>query len=656
MRGPQESGGLPGRAHRVFLGLTDHRLSLYCIILFGVYLGSLYWVATFVATPDKSLTIGLLYRHDLQYTALIESLARLDFSPTYSQHFVGDGIVVFPILALLLHAILFKLLGAFGFLAADIFYTTAFFVAGYVLLRRFGIQSGLAVVAIMFNAFLVLPEQDFVTGDFSLPALLVNMDDFALLKVPIRTPRPLVSAPVFMVAILFLKYFWDSRNDKIINLKLCGFFALICAGLLQSNIYEFMGLSLPIGIVTGVLIATKSPENRGRAWLCVGWTLLLFMVFSIPFLIQIMLGSDSLGARVGIFDVVSLQDKLLIAEVFLVPHLSSELFYVNCGLIVILSILGRETREKAVFMGIVLFGYLISLFLYILSLPKQAQPYHYFRDELWLRVLVLVGVLLLVQFLIDRLRDRRFWNWLRILAWAAVSLVLLFAFIAFTDFTVHKVATRTAARWIKFPPAAPKHMRRDLAKVLTYLERRTAEGDHGEVPMLLSNDNMIVAWWAIKGKGTLLIPDVFNVTLTQAVIEQKLAQAGWVLGLDDETFVTLLSNEHFNNFFYGHNLYQASIIWHSAPVSDYPDEVRRYLMKRDKNVWVNFIAAWRTIVPLSHREYLRDFYKNYALEERLLPDYVVISRYKPFPRDLVLPENYRLTLKNRNYRVWIKVK
>jgi hypothetical protein len=611
-------------------------------------------VATFVATPDKSLTIGLLYRHDLQYTALIESLARLDFSPTYSQHFVGDGIVVFPILALLLHTILFKLLGAFGFLAADIFYTTAFFVAGYFLLRRFEIQSGLAVVAIMFNVFLVLPEQEFVTGDFSLPALLVNMDDFALLRVPIRTPRPLVSAPIFMIVLLFLKYFWDSGVDKIINLKLCGFFGLTCAGLLQSNIYEFMGLSLPIGIVTGVLIATISPENRGRAWLCVGWALLPFMVFSIPFLIQIMLGSDSLGTRVGIFDVVSLQDKLLIAEVFLVPHLSSDLFYVSCGLIIILFIIGRETREKAVVMCIILFGYLISLFLYILSLPKQAQPYHYFRDELWLRVLVLVGVLLLVQFLIDRLRDRRFWNWLRILAWAAVSLTLVFAFTAYTDFTVHKVAKRSTARPADFPPAAPRHMRRDVAKVLTYLERRTAKGDHGDVPMLLSNDHMILAWWAVKRKGTLLLPDVFSVTLTQAAIEQKAAQAGRVLGLDEETFMTLLNDELFNVFFYGHNQYQTSIIWHPAPLSDYPDEVRRELMKRDKDVWVNFVTAWRTVLPLSRRKYLREFYKNYTLDERLLPDYVVVARYERFPQDLALLEDYQLTLSNRNYRVWIR--
>jgi hypothetical protein len=215
---------------------------------------------------------------------------------------------------------------------------------------------------------------------------------------------------------------------------------------------------------------------------------------------------------------------------------------------------------------------------------------------------------------------------------------------------VDKVAKRVAARPAHFPPAAPKRMRRDLVEVLTYLERQTAEGDRSDLPMLLSNDNMVLAWWAVLGKGTLLMPDVFSVTLTQAAIEQKLAQSGRVLGLDEDTFVTLLNDFSFNIFFYGHNQFQSSIIWHPAPLADYPPEVQRNLMKRDMDVW----SVWDLALPLSRRMYLREFYRNYALDEGLLPDYVVVAQYETFPRDLVLPEAYQLTLRNENYRVWIR--
>jgi hypothetical protein len=529
-----------GRARPVFLGLDCERIALLCIILFGVYLGSLYWVATFVATQDKSLTIGLLYRQDLQYVALIESLARLDFSPTYSRYFGGDGIVVYPIVGLLLHAVLLKLLGLSGFLVADIVCTTAFFAVGYALLRRFGIQSGLAVVALIFNALLVLPELGYVTSQLSLLAPLAKLGDFTLVNVPIRTPRTLISAPIFLVVLLFLKYFWDSRTDSIFHVRVWGVFSLACAGLLQSNIYAFMGLSLPIGIVILVLIAARPPEGRRQAWLCLGGALLLFIVFSIPFLAQIMLGSDSLGVRAGLFDVASFQDKLLMLEVFLQPYLSG-FFFIACGLGIILFFTSKNTRREAAFISIILFGYIISLMLYILSLPKQAQMYHYLTDDLWLKGLVFVGVLVLVQHFIDRLRGRPVWTWLRRLAWAAVSLTLLLGFTAYTDMAVDKVVKRVAARPAHFPPAAPKRMRRDLVEVLTYLERQTAEGDRSDVPMLLSNDNMVLAWWAVLGKGTLLMPDVFSVTLTQAAIEQKLAQSGRVLGFDEDTFVTSMT-------------------------------------------------------------------------------------------------------------------
>jgi hypothetical protein len=141
-----------------------------------------------------------------------------------------------------------------------------------------------------------------------------------------------------------------------------------------------MGLSLPIGIVIAVLIATMPPESRRPAWRCLGWAALLFMIFSIPFWIQLLLGSDSLGVRAGIFEVVSLRDRLLILDVFLKPLVTSDLFYAVCGLSIVLLVLGKGTRKTALFLYIILFGYILSLLLYIMILPKQAQVYHYFND------------------------------------------------------------------------------------------------------------------------------------------------------------------------------------------------------------------------------------------------------------------------------------
>jgi hypothetical protein len=186
-----------------------------------------------------------------------------------------------------------------------------------------------------------------------------------------------------------------------------------------------------------------------------------------------------------------------------------------------------------------------------------------------LKVLAFIGVVVLVQVLIDRLRGRGFGTWVRIFTWTTVSLALLLGSAAYTDVVVHKVASRAAARPKLFPPAKPRRLRRDLAEVLTHLERPAEAGDNDDVPMLLTNDNMVLAWWAVLGKGRLLMPDVFSVTLPQAAIERNLAQAGRVLGLDEESFVSLLSNDDFNNIFYGHNQYQASVIWHPAPLPDY---------------------------------------------------------------------------------------
>jgi len=145
------------------IDITNKKLFLLSFYI-GLAIGLAYWVIALLAYPDETLLQWLIFRGgDLQYYPLIESLARFEFSPTYSSWSNSDGIVRFPIYSLLIHAFLFSSFGPTGFIIGDVlFVTCTLFVIGKVL-SDFGLPVILSLaVATLLYSLVTFPKIEHV--------------------------------------------------------------------------------------------------------------------------------------------------------------------------------------------------------------------------------------------------------------------------------------------------------------------------------------------------------------------------------------------------------------------------------------------------------------------------------------------------------------
>ena len=151
--------------------MTSPRTTRILVVAAGALIGLSYWAVSFYLYPHEPFYVKVVYRiGDLQYFPLIESLARLDFSPTYSAVFSGSGLVRFPLPPLIPHALGFAMAGAVGLMLADVLVVA---VAGYAFYWLFRVASAprpmAALLALVcLSTSFILPTHGMVYG-FRLP-------------------------------------------------------------------------------------------------------------------------------------------------------------------------------------------------------------------------------------------------------------------------------------------------------------------------------------------------------------------------------------------------------------------------------------------------------------------------------------------------------
>jgi hypothetical protein len=118
-----------------------------------------YWLISIRQHPGEPLSILALYRiGDAEYYPLITALSRLQFGEMALAELAGQGVASFPFASILVHAFCYRLLGAAGYILADVVITLGYYAALVWVLRVFGVARfwafavGLLVVSGAFNA------------------------------------------------------------------------------------------------------------------------------------------------------------------------------------------------------------------------------------------------------------------------------------------------------------------------------------------------------------------------------------------------------------------------------------------------------------------------------------------------------------------------
>ncbi|GAB6039426.1 hypothetical protein [Endothiovibrio diazotrophicus] len=592
------------------------------VVVAGALVGLAYWAAAFLLYPDEPFYLKVVFRlGDLQYFPLIESLARLDLSPTYSAVFSGSGLVRFPLPPLIPHAVGFALAGPAGLMAADVVVVA---VAGYAFYWLFRVASAsrqwAAVLALIcISTYFVLPTHGMVYG--------------------LRLPRPEVTN-LFIVGFLGYLLLWIRRPGRLLKRgwRIVAFGALT-ALVLQGSVYFFLiGVTLLAAAVAESLLSWRVLLDRrlGRAALLF---VAAFLVVGLPFAVQALWGAPDLATRFGLYPA---EQRAAVVATFFRPLLAAmgPPCIAAAAILVLLRLRGRSTRLAAALLSFPLLAGGAALIFFLLS-PAYVQLFHFPDSVADTGRFVLM--LLLAQ--LGRLGlpslPRR-WSGPATAAALLASVALIFGW-QLHSLPHHKV-TGSANTFA----AERQRLRDDVATLI----QRFGAAPGGAPRQLLTNDHHLLTWWVMAGQGTLLMPDVFEVVLTDQQIETQLVQVGKYLGWSGATWSGYINQDrlmphHVHNsvllYFHSHAKYQASSLHSRAPPADYPARLRPVIARAR--------STWSLALPFSARQRLDTAYAATGRDPRFAPDLIVWGKYRGTPAASP-PAEYHRVLDLPNYTVW----
>jgi hypothetical protein len=435
------------------------------------------------------------------------------------------------------------------------------------------------------------------------------------------------------------------------NVWFLAAFGLAAAVLLQSDVFVFMAAaSSGILLLAWFLVARQVSIGLGLV-AGVSVALAVFLLAAIPFALQQIYSAKDLVLRFGVFPLASNNRWILIQD-FVAASIAPSLYLLLLlwAGIALLRILGHPIkRSYAVVLTILSISGAAGGILFFLFSPAGVQVYHFWPlSNMTYFFPLSVVVLHIFEVFLQRFVPLTRHSAIRV---AIPGLLVVFAIVGVWLKTISFVATTSAMRSDHFPPVKAGELRSELAILISYLKV-----DSIGPALLLTNDHHLLTWWTMENMGPLLLPDVFNTTLSQADVEKQVIAAAYALRWSREQFLQFVAGPRIdsagyvtsstNIWFLGHNLYQANRAHRVAPIDDYPPDLR------DRIARASARSAWQVIVPTSEQARLAEQFDRGTPDPRLQPRYIVVLKQASFPVDHIDPGRFRLVRDGTNFLVF----
>jgi hypothetical protein len=586
----------------------------------------------------EDISIKAIYRYgDLQYYPMIAALAQLDLHPTYSAFFGSQGAQIFPLFIFAVPALLFNLFGWWAFPVIDFIY----FLLALIFLDRCFRLVGLRPSAAWASAIVCVTEPFPSNGPLGIVHSYLYFDFYGL-----RIERPFLSGVSYFAFVLvflslsekpeWLQFSWRTNNWWPVILGLAA------AALLQSDTSNFVSAAAAGSMFIAINLIRRKLEPMGLSVLGLLVVVITFLVASLPFLLQLHFGAPDLARRFGVFP-LDATNRWLISKSFVKSNIYV-IWWLSVALVSLytaLKLLGYRFRPGAS-MGLTILavsGFIGPLMFFFLS-PSATQVYHFWSVS---RLTYVIPLCAFTAILADVV-----WSRFGVKANPARVRKFLFVTIAVLAISLFWVrSTRYVSQTQVMRPDFFRAMRaatfrRELIDVISYLDTQARGNSH----LLLTNDHHVLTWWIVSGRGTLLMPDVFSTTLSQANIETQLCMAGKYLGWSRTEFLRFLINDlnTYITWFLSANLYSASLFHHMWPLADYPPISRDAIL--------NSLNEWQILLPVSEPKRLGELYSQTNVDTADGPDFIVVLRDPLFVTKHIDMTRFVLEYSGDNYLVY----
>ncbi len=580
-------------------------------------MGLIYWLLAALHRPDEPFKITLLYRYgDTDYLPLIYALARGQYSEFVTFEAYGSGLLSFPVVSMLPHALCVAVFGDGGFVVADALVSVARFLLAYCLLnialgnRTFAAVGALLMVVATYELGIwnFRYPRPFVTNLFQIGTLITGVAVWRHLR--LHLARPVIYITHGVVIGLAAQGDMHGATGYLIA----------TATLFMLAVFQDDGIRKPI-----IMAATQ---------VVVGFGAVVF-----PLLFQSWLTPNDVSQRWGMFEH---------SRSWFVIYMSQRTFIMLGGLVLLaglMKVLGKReyasamsTRQKsvAIVLLVMVGGSVLALPVFSGFLGKGIQN-NQFVDRV--HSLASLGcVLFLLMMAVNLFRSRPvtlFTSAIVILAGLAIGLV--------NDARLAVGKEQQPRVWFDdFMPIAT--YRADLTGLFRELEK----GTYKDVAVIGTFDQQLAMLWMTSEGRNLFIPDTFLSTVSDDEIERRTIHLSQIVGFSTDEFMRKATGTYFQERFLGLAKWQATTNYVAANLGDYTaEQLRRALRTRPGNDF------WNVELPIGEQRRLRTRFETSGPVEARLDLIVLVDeasyRYLQGPM-----EGFKLNYRNQTFRVFLR--
>tara|TARA_B100001741_G_C16546631_1_gene597089 strand:+ start:90 stop:1934 length:1845 start_codon:yes stop_codon:yes gene_type:complete len=611
---------MPNDKKYFFLGLLVFATLLPKLIISAIYF-------------DNSILVNTIFNiESTGYFSIVISFSDFIFNPSYLDEYKETNLITFPIYGFFLHALFYKLFGIYSFFILELIFHFIFLVIFLKVVEKIFKDENFSLYFCFF-IFLFISLLEVILSYESISYLrhLFNLLDE---EFGTRFPRPLFTGIIYFY--FFYTLYTFRENLKKFDLKYFILLFFMLAIFLNSFFYYFFNFSILLIFLifkyldTGILNFLL--KNKKKILLI----LLSFIIFSLPFLIQLYFGEDDYSKRIGVIE-INLDQKLYLLKYYFINLLRFESIFLILTAVIIHLYLNKKFynyRHQVSNLNIFFYFLMISVIsppIFFIISPKIVSIYHFLDILLSIIIFYLMLSLSFIIFqkfdLKEKFKGKEF-----------IKLIVIFLIFILN---IHFANINTNENKLEI---------NEIIKVQKFLKNNNLTNSNIK---LFSNDKDIMFLWLLNKNTQLSLSWGFVNSLKNKEIEYILINNLKGFGVLETEFKSMISlgeskireSWHMLLFCY---MYVANSLHTFSDIDNFTDNVKDKIKKTSP------FRAQSQVVPEDEKKRLVKLFNKIDLNNELYPEIVVLNRLgNAFNNIEFRNKNYDLVYLTDIYKIYI---
>ena len=590
------------------------------------------WILTGIYFDNSILVDTIFNVEDIQYFPIIINFSDFILNPSYIETINDNKILSFPTYGILIHSLFYKIFKIYSFLILEFIFQFIFLVILFKSIEKILINLSYSFYfcALIFLIISLLEISLFYENNRYLNFLYNNLNE----NLGLRLPRPLFTGIVYFYFFLILYSFQE--KIKKFDYKFFLIVSFLLSVYLNSFFYYFVNFSILLfflSIKYQKKNIFKILKNNKFKILIVS---LSFIIFSLPFILQIIYGEQDYAERIGVIQ-LSLKQKL-----FLLNYYFSNLLRFESLILIISSsflylYLNKKfyyAHEKVEKINIFFYFIIVSIIsppIFFLISPKLVSIYHFLNILSFAIVFYLILSFSFIFFqkivFVENFEKQYLFKY-----------ILIFILFFNNVFIAQKITQNDQTKLI------------ELNKIQNFLKQNNFVNSNKK---LFSDDLIIMNLWLLNGNKQLIISDGFTNSLKNKDIEFNLVNNLKNFGISSLEFENILSvgQSEFRNGFLMRLFiykYQANSLFTYSEISNYTEDFKDKILKTSP------FRSQSQVMPEDEKKRIVKLFNKIELNKQLFSDVIIINRTNTLKNLKIYNEEYNLVFSGKMYDIYVK--